>query len=154
MQERHPQRVARAVGVSNFHPDRLVDLTANDEITPAANQIATHPFVQRTADQQLLREHGVQIESWGGFAEVKSSSATSRRGPTPDAAAAAQHRRLHRCRHLVRTRPGPVGPIGKRLQPADLIAAQPRMHRLPRHTHCWATEHTGCPSAITASTAR
>ena len=63
----------RAIGVSNFHPDRLVDLADRNEITPAVNQIETHPFHQRTADQELMRERGVQIESWGGFAEGKNN---------------------------------------------------------------------------------
>ncbi|KQX65394.1 aldo/keto reductase [Streptomyces sp. Root1310] len=64
---------ARAVGVSNFHPDRLVDLIERNEITPAVNQIETHPFFQRVDDQELMRERGVQIESWGGFAEGKNN---------------------------------------------------------------------------------
>jgi 2,5-diketo-D-gluconate reductase A len=72
MQELNRQGVARAIGVSNFYPDRLVDLIANNEITPAVDQVETHPFFQRTADQELMREHGVQIESWGGFAEGKN----------------------------------------------------------------------------------
>jgi 2,5-diketo-D-gluconate reductase A len=73
MQELHRQGGARAIGVSNFYPDRLVDLIANNEVTPAVNQIETHPFFQRTADQALMREHGVQIESWGGFAEGRNN---------------------------------------------------------------------------------
>ncbi|MGX9886880.1 aldo/keto reductase [Streptomyces sp. NPDC002276] len=62
----------KAIGVANFYPDRLLDLVLNNEITPAVNQIETHPFFQRTADQELMREHGVQIQSWGGFAEGKN----------------------------------------------------------------------------------
>jgi len=72
MEELHRQGLARAIGVSNFYPDRLVDLILNTEITPAVDQVETHPFFQRTADQELMREHGVQIESWGGFAEGKN----------------------------------------------------------------------------------
>ncbi|WP_405632828.1 aldo/keto reductase [Streptomyces sp. NBC_00016] len=64
---------AKAVGVSNFHPDRLVDLIEHNEVTPAVNQIETHPFFQRIDDQELMRERGVQIESWGGFAEGKNN---------------------------------------------------------------------------------
>ncbi|MFC7265755.1 aldo/keto reductase [Streptomyces lutosisoli] len=64
---------AKAIGVSNFYADRLVDLIDHNEITPAVNQIETHPFFQRTADQELMRERGVQIESWGGFAEGKNN---------------------------------------------------------------------------------
>lgn len=63
---------ARAIGVANFYPDRLLDLIINNEITPAVNQIETHPFFQRAADQELMREHRVQIQSWGGFAEGKN----------------------------------------------------------------------------------
>ncbi|MFG2616853.1 aldo/keto reductase [Streptomyces sp. NPDC048507] len=59
----------RAIGVSNFHGDRLVDLMDHNEVAPAVNQIETHPFHQRTADQELMRGRGVQIESWGPFAE-------------------------------------------------------------------------------------
>jgi 2,5-diketo-D-gluconate reductase A len=73
MQELNRQGVARAIGVSNFYPDRLVDLIANNEITPAVNQIETHPYFQRAADQELMREHGVQMGSWGGFAEGKNN---------------------------------------------------------------------------------
>jgi 2,5-diketo-D-gluconate reductase A len=86
MQELNKAGVARAIGVSNFYPDRLVDLIANNEITPAVNQIETHPFFQRTADQELMREHGVQIESWGGFAEGKNNLFTD---PTLSQIAAA-----------------------------------------------------------------
>ena len=72
MEELNRQGLVRAIGVANFYPDRLLDLTLNNEITPAVNQIETHPFFQRTADQELMREHGVQIQSWGGFAEGKN----------------------------------------------------------------------------------
>ncbi|MFC9324047.1 aldo/keto reductase [Kitasatospora sp. NPDC057015] len=64
--------LVRAIGVANFHPDRLLDLIFNNEITPAVNQIETHPFFQRAAEQDLMREHGVRHQSWGGFAEGKN----------------------------------------------------------------------------------
>jgi 2,5-diketo-D-gluconate reductase A len=73
MQEVNREGLAKAIGVANFYPDRLVDLIDHNEITPAVNQIETHPFFQRTADQALMREHGVQIESWGPFAEGKNN---------------------------------------------------------------------------------
>lgn len=72
MQELHRQGMIRAIGVSNFHPDRLVDLIEHNEITPAVNQIETHPYHQRTTDQQVMIERGVQIESWGPLAEGKN----------------------------------------------------------------------------------
>lgn len=77
MEELNRQGVARAIGVSNFYADRLVDLILNNEITPAVDQVETHPFFQRTADQELMREHGVQIQSWGGFAEGKNDLFTN-----------------------------------------------------------------------------
>jgi len=77
MQDLHREGLIRAIGVSNFHPDRLVDLITHNDITPAVNQVETHPFFQRTADQALMREHGVQIESWGPFAEGKNDLFTN-----------------------------------------------------------------------------
>ncbi|WP_405705850.1 aldo/keto reductase [Streptomyces xanthophaeus] len=72
MEGLHREGRVRAIGVSNFYPDRLVDLMDHNEITPAVNQIETHPFFQRTTDQDLMRERGVQIESWGPFAEGRN----------------------------------------------------------------------------------
>jgi diketogulonate reductase-like aldo/keto reductase len=72
MEDLNREGGVRAIGVANFYPDRLLDLVINNEVTPAVNQIETHPFFQRTADQELMREHGVQIQSWGGFAEGKN----------------------------------------------------------------------------------
>jgi 2,5-diketo-D-gluconate reductase A len=73
MQELNEAGGARAIGVSNFHPDRLVDLIDHNEIVPAVNQIETHPFHQRAFDQELMCERGVQIESWGPFAEGRNN---------------------------------------------------------------------------------
>ncbi|WAH99072.1 aldo/keto reductase [Arthrobacter sp. MMS18-M83] len=77
MQKLHKDGLARAIGVSNFHPDRLVDLIDHNEIVPAVNQIETHPFHQRAADQALMHERGVQIESWGPFAEGRNELFTN-----------------------------------------------------------------------------
>jgi 2,5-diketo-D-gluconate reductase A len=73
MESLHREGLARAIGVSNFYSDRLVDLIDHNEVTPAVNQVETHPFFQRTADQDLMRERGVQIESWGPFAEGRNN---------------------------------------------------------------------------------
>ena len=73
MQEVSREGLAKAIGVANFYPDRLVDLIDHNDVTPAVNQIETHPFFQRTPDQALMREHGVQMESWGPFAEGKNN---------------------------------------------------------------------------------
>jgi 2,5-diketo-D-gluconate reductase A len=72
MQGLHRDGRVRAIGVSNFHPDRLVDLIEHNETTPAVNQIETHPFYQRVTDQQVMQDRGVQIESWGPFAEGRN----------------------------------------------------------------------------------
>jgi 2,5-diketo-D-gluconate reductase A len=69
--------LSRAIGVSNFHPDRLIDLILHNEITPAVDQVETHPFHQRVADQQFMAAEGVQIESWGPFAEGKNGLFTN-----------------------------------------------------------------------------
>ena len=67
------QGLARAVGVSNFYPDRLVDLIDRTGFTPAVNQIETHPYFQRQTDHDLMVERGVQHEAWGGFAEGRNN---------------------------------------------------------------------------------
>ncbi|WP_245871394.1 aldo/keto reductase [Asanoa hainanensis] len=77
MEKVYGEGLARAIGVSNFHPDRLVDLMTHNDITPAVNQIETHPFFQRREDQDLMRAHGVRIESWGPFAEGKNDLFTN-----------------------------------------------------------------------------
>ena len=73
MQTLQQQGQIGAIGVSNFYPDRLVDLIDHNETTPAVNQIETHPFFQRGDYQQLMRDRGVQIESWGPFAEGRNN---------------------------------------------------------------------------------
>lgn len=73
MEELYKEGRVRAIGVSNFHPDRLMDLIVHNEIVPAVNQIETHPFHQQVETQQFLQENNVQIESWGPFAEGKNN---------------------------------------------------------------------------------
>lgn len=77
MQVLHAQGAIRAIGVSNFYPDRLVDLIEHNEVVPAVNQVETHPFFQRRDYQQLMRERGVQIESWGPLAEGRNDIFTN-----------------------------------------------------------------------------
>lgn len=81
--------LVRAIGVSNFYPDRLVDLVDHTDTVPAVNQVETHPFFQRTADQALMRDLGVQIQSWGPFAEGRNDLFTH---PVLTAIAAAHGR--------------------------------------------------------------
>jgi 2,5-diketo-D-gluconate reductase A len=72
MEELYREGRVRAIGVSNFHPDRLMDLIVHNEVVPAVNQIETHPFHQRVETQEFLRQNSVQIESWGPFAEGRN----------------------------------------------------------------------------------
>jgi 2,5-diketo-D-gluconate reductase A len=73
MQDLYKEGKIRAIGVSNFHPDRLMDLMVNNDIVPAVNQVETHPFHQQNEAQQFMIENKVQIESWGPFAEGKNN---------------------------------------------------------------------------------
>lgn len=73
MEELYREGWVRAIGVSNFQPDRLMDLIVHNDVVPAVNQVETHPFNQQVEAQQFMREHGVQIESWGPFAEGKNN---------------------------------------------------------------------------------
>jgi 2,5-diketo-D-gluconate reductase A len=77
LEELYDQGKVRAIGVSNFHPDRVMDIIVNHKVVPAVNQIETHPFYQRIEDQQFLVENGVQIESWASFAEGKNNMFTN-----------------------------------------------------------------------------
>ncbi len=72
MEELYKAGKIRAIGVSNFHPDRVMDLIIFNEIVPAVNQIETHPFNQQIETQQFLKENKVQIQSWASFAEGKN----------------------------------------------------------------------------------
>jgi 2,5-diketo-D-gluconate reductase A len=72
MQELHREGRIRAIGVSNFYPDRLIDLILHNEVVPAVNQIETHPLHQQIETQAFLKENGVQHESWAPFAEGKN----------------------------------------------------------------------------------
>ncbi|MCK2005865.1 aldo/keto reductase [[Brevibacterium] frigoritolerans] len=69
MEELYKEGKIRAIGVSNFYPDRLVDLIKNNEIVPAVNQVETHPFFQQKVAMEVMEEYGVQLQSWGPFAE-------------------------------------------------------------------------------------
>jgi 2,5-diketo-D-gluconate reductase A len=72
MEELYREGKIRAIGVSNFYPDRLMDLIVHNKIVPAVNQVETHPFCQQTASQEFFQQNSVQIESWGPFAEGKN----------------------------------------------------------------------------------
>jgi 2,5-diketo-D-gluconate reductase A len=72
MEEIYREGRIRAIGVSNFQVDRAMDFIMHHEIAPAVNQIETHPFHQQVEAQKFLQENGVQMESWGPFAEGRN----------------------------------------------------------------------------------
>ncbi|MCW1804069.1 aldo/keto reductase [Brachybacterium squillarum] len=65
LQELQREGLVRSIGVSNFAPDRLMDLIDHNEVVPAVNQIEAHPFHQRVADLALLEQHQVRAVAWG-----------------------------------------------------------------------------------------
>jgi len=73
MEELYQQGKVRAIGVSNFQPDRIMDLMIHNKITPAVNQIEVNPFQQQSDAQKFLQDHGVQVEAWAPFAEGRNN---------------------------------------------------------------------------------
>ena len=73
MEELYREGRIKAIGVSNFHPDRVMDFMVHNEVVPAVDQIETHPFHQQVETQKFLTENNIQIESWGPFAEGKNN---------------------------------------------------------------------------------
>lgn len=72
MEEAYKQGKARAIGVSNFYPDRFLDIEHFSEIKPAVNQVETHVFQQQKVAKKYIEKHGAHIMSWGPFAEGKN----------------------------------------------------------------------------------
>jgi diketogulonate reductase-like aldo/keto reductase len=72
MEDLYREKRTRAIGVSNFQPDRLVDLILHNEITPAVNQVETNPFCQQVESNEVMKEYNVQIESWAPFGEGRN----------------------------------------------------------------------------------
>jgi len=77
MEELYQEGKIRAIGVSNFQQDRLMDLILNNKVTPAVNQVETHPFCQQIENHEFLKNNNIQIESWGPFAEGKNNLFTN-----------------------------------------------------------------------------
>jgi len=73
MEELYQQGQVRAIGVSNFQPDRIMDLMIHNQITPAVNQIEVNPFQQQVDTQRFLEDNSVQVEAWAPFAEGKNN---------------------------------------------------------------------------------
>jgi 2,5-diketo-D-gluconate reductase A len=72
MEELHQQGKIRAIGVSNFQPDRIMDLIVHNQITPAVNQIEVNPFHQQIEAQKFLQDNHVEVEAWAPFAEGRN----------------------------------------------------------------------------------
>lgn len=69
MEDLYREGKVRAIGVSNFYADRLIDLIDHNEIAPAVNQVETHPFCQQVESSKIMKDNNVQIEAWGPFAQ-------------------------------------------------------------------------------------
>jgi len=73
MEEAHRAGKLHAIGVSNFHPDRLMDIKVFNEVPPAVNQVEINPFLQRAHDVAFMHDNGVQAEAWAPFAEGRNN---------------------------------------------------------------------------------
>lgn len=73
MEELYREGKVRAIGVSNFQLDRLVDLILHNEVVPAVNQVETHPFCQQAEEAGIMARYGVQAEAWAPFAEGRNN---------------------------------------------------------------------------------
>lgn len=73
MEKAYKQGKARAIGVSNFYPDRLIDLAQFSDIPPMVNQVETHIFNQQKEARKIMQKYHTQIMSWGPFAEGRNN---------------------------------------------------------------------------------
>ena len=73
MEELYAQGKIKAIGVSNFQPDRIMDLMTHNKVTPAVNQIEVNPFQQQIDTQKFLQDNSVHVEAWAPFAEGKNN---------------------------------------------------------------------------------
>jgi 2,5-diketo-D-gluconate reductase A len=73
MEELYQQGKIKAIGVSNFQPDRIMDLMIHNKITPAVNQIEVNPFQQQIETHKFLQDNSVQVEAWAPFAEGRNN---------------------------------------------------------------------------------
>ena len=77
MEEAYKAGKLRSIGVSNFYPDRFIDLAEFCDIKPMVNQVETHVFNQQRRPQEIMKEYGTQIMSWGPFAEGRNDFFTN-----------------------------------------------------------------------------
>jgi 2,5-diketo-D-gluconate reductase A len=73
MEELYKEGKIKAIGVSNFYPDRLIDLIKFNEIVPVVNQVETHVFNQQIKAHEIMKKYGVQIQAWAPFAEGRNN---------------------------------------------------------------------------------
>ena len=73
----YKERKIKAIGVSNFYPDRLVDLCLDTDVVPAINQVEVNPFHQQDKALEYNQKYGVQLEAWAPFAEGKNGIFTN-----------------------------------------------------------------------------
>lgn len=73
MEELYREGKVRAIGVSNFYDEHLIDFIIHHEVTPAVNQVGTHPFDQQIESQKLMEEHDVQIQAWTPLAKGENN---------------------------------------------------------------------------------
>lgn len=73
MEDAYKTGKAHAIGVSNFYPDRFIDLAEFSEVKPAVNQVETHVFNQQVKAQEIMKQYGTQTMSWGPFAEGRNN---------------------------------------------------------------------------------
>jgi len=73
MEELYKEGKLKAIGVSNFYPDRLIDLIKFNEVVPMVNQVETHPYHQQIKAHEIMKKYGVQIQAWAPFAEGKNN---------------------------------------------------------------------------------
>ncbi|MNC14320.1 Glyoxal reductase [compost metagenome] len=77
LEELYKAGTLKAIGVSNFYPDRYIDLVQFSEVVPAVNQVETHVFNQQVQAHEYMKKYNTQIESWGPFAEGKNNLFTN-----------------------------------------------------------------------------
>ena len=77
LEELYAAGTIKAIGVSNFYPDRYIDLVQFNEVVPAVNQVETHVFNQQVKAGEIMKKYNTQIESWGPFAEGKNNLFTN-----------------------------------------------------------------------------
>jgi diketogulonate reductase-like aldo/keto reductase len=65
MEDAYKAGTVKAIGVSNFYPDRFIDIASFSEVKPAVNQVETHLFQQQKQAQEIMKKYGAQIMSWG-----------------------------------------------------------------------------------------